>query len=68
MGWNGIVKALEGRKTNIGLILAGALGLFVAWTEYTWADVEWLAYIIAVWTGISISQKVNRGIKAMRDK
>lgn len=68
MIWNNIVKALEGQKTNIGVILTAALGLFVAWTEYTWADVQWLAYMIGAWTGISVSSKLNRGIKTMRDK
>ncbi len=57
-----MLQWLNGKKTYIGLIAAGALGLAVAAGWATWEQIDWLAAIVATWTGVAVTHKADKAI------
>jgi outer membrane lipoprotein SlyB len=53
---------LNGKKTYIGMIAGGMLGIAVSagWVE--WEKVQWIAAAIAAWTGVAITHKADKAI------
>ena len=55
---------LNGKKTYIGLIAAGVIGLLVSADVVAWERVQWLAVLIGTWTGVAITHKAEKVIDA----
>lgn len=56
---------MNGKKTYIGMIAGGMLGIAVSagWVE--WEKVQWIAAAIAAWTGVAITHKADKAIGKM---
>ena len=59
-----MLQWLNGKKTYLGLIAAGAIGLLVSADVVAWEKVQWLAVLIGTWTGVAITHKAEKAIDA----
>jgi predicted negative regulator of RcsB-dependent stress response len=53
---------IDGYKTYIGIIAGGILGLVVALGWATWDQVDWIGVVVAAWTGVAVTHKVDKAI------
>lgn len=59
-----MLKILNGKKTYIGWIAAGVLGMALSFGLVEWSQVEWLAILIGGWTGVAITHKADKLIRS----
>ena len=59
-----MLQWLNGKKTYLGLIAAGVIGLLVSTDLVQWEKVQWLAVLIGTWTGVAITHKAEKAIDA----
>ena len=63
-----MLKWINGKKTYLVLLAAGAIGLAVSSGLVEWETVEWLAVIVGTWTGVAITHKADKAIDAAAKK
>lgn len=60
-----MLKKIDGLKTYIGLIVAGAFGIGISMGWMTWDDstTQTISVLIATWTGVAIKHSSDKKSK-----
>jgi len=63
-----LFNALNGSKTNLGLIGLGAVGLLAEFGHMDNATAGTLTQLLYVWTGVAIAHKADKVTDALKSK
>lgn len=54
------MKWINGKKTYIGMIAGGIIGLLVSMNIITWEQAQPFAVVVGAWTGIAIKHASDK--------